>query len=89
MLSNNRLDWTAEQTDSEDREEDEEQPENEEVHFDLSRFSTRRICSREQRKKQLDWLATDTDDITTQHIRFLLVRANKFAKWKTDFSPLL
>ena len=66
MLSNNRLDWTAEQTDSEDREEDEEQPENEGVHFDLSRFSTRRICSREQRKKQLDWLATDTDDITSQ-----------------------
>ena len=26
----------------------------------------RRICSREQRKKQLDWLATNTDDITSQ-----------------------
>ena len=25
-----------------------------------------RICSREQRKKQLDWLVTNTDDITTQ-----------------------
>jgi hypothetical protein len=24
------------------------------------------ICSREQRKKQVDWLATNTDDITTQ-----------------------
>ena len=32
----------------------------------LSLFSTRRICSREQRKKQLDWLATNTDDITSQ-----------------------
>ena len=32
----------------------------------LSRFSTWRICSREQRKKQLDWLATNTDDITNQ-----------------------
>ncbi len=32
----------------------------------LSRFSTWRICSREQRKKQLDWLATNTDDITSQ-----------------------
>ena len=32
----------------------------------LSLFSTRLICSREQRKKQLDWLATNTDDITTQ-----------------------
>ncbi len=29
-------------------------------------FSTWRICSREQRKKQLDWLATNTDDITSQ-----------------------
>ncbi len=32
----------------------------------LSRFSTWRICSREQRKKQLDWLVTNTDDITSQ-----------------------
>ena len=31
-----------------------------------SRFSTRRTCSREQRKKQLDWLVTNTDDITSQ-----------------------
>ncbi len=53
----------------------------------LSRFSTRRICSREQRKKQLDWLVTNTD-ITSpaNHIRFLLVSANKFAKWKTGFN---
>ena len=29
----------------------------------LSLFSTRRICSREQRKKQHDWLATNTDDM--------------------------
>ncbi len=28
----------------------------------LSLFSTGRICSREQRKKQLDWLATNTDE---------------------------
>ena len=34
--------------------------------FYLSRFSTWRICSREQRKKQLDWLVTNTDDITSQ-----------------------
>ena len=32
----------------------------------LSRFSTWRICSREQRKKQLDWLVTNTDDIASQ-----------------------
>ncbi len=32
----------------------------------MSPFSTRRICSREQRKKQVDWLATDTDDIAIQ-----------------------
>ncbi len=32
----------------------------------LSRFSTWRICSREQRKKQLDWLMTNTDVITSQ-----------------------
>ena len=29
-------------------------------------FSTWRIYSREQRKKQLDWLATNTDNITNQ-----------------------
>ena len=33
---------------------------------DYSLFSTRRIYWREQRKKQLDWLATNTDDITIQ-----------------------
>ena len=53
---------------------------------DLNRFSTRRICSREQRKKQLDWLATNTDDITSQsNSLFSLVRANNFARWKTGF----
>jgi hypothetical protein len=31
-------------------------------------FPTRRICSREQRKKQFDWLATNTDDITAQSL---------------------
>ena len=34
----------------------------------LSLFSTRRICSRKQRKKQHDWLATNTDDIATIEI---------------------
>jgi hypothetical protein len=29
-------------------------------------FPPGRICSREQRKKQRDWLATNTDVITTQ-----------------------
>ena len=29
-------------------------------------FSTRQICSRERRKKQFDWVATNTDNITTQ-----------------------
>ena len=33
---------------------------------DLSRFSTRRICSREQRKKQLDWLGRNTDNTISQ-----------------------
>ncbi len=41
----------------------------------LSRFSIRRICSREQRKKQLDWLATNTDVITSQsHSLFACLR---------------
>jgi hypothetical protein len=35
-------------------------------HHKLSLFSTRRMCSREQRKKQRDWLATNTYVITTQ-----------------------
>ncbi len=30
-----------------------------------------------RKKKRLDWLVTNTDDI----------RANKFAKWKTGFKP--
>ncbi len=33
-----------------------------------SLFSTRRFCSREQRKKHLDWLATNTDDIIIQSL---------------------
>jgi hypothetical protein len=32
----------------------------------LRLLSTRPIRSREQRKKQPDWLATNTDDITNQ-----------------------
>ncbi len=35
-------------------------------HNFLSLFSTGRIRSRVKRKKQLDWLATNTDNITTQ-----------------------
>ena len=42
--------------------------------LNLSLFSTRRICSREHR---IDWLATNTDDIITHHIHFLLVRTKK------------
>jgi hypothetical protein len=42
----------------------------------------------EQRKKQLDWLATNTDDITTQHIRVFLVGAKKIAKCKTSLKPV-
>jgi hypothetical protein len=34
--------------------------------YALRLFSTRRNCSREQREKQLDWLATNPDDINTQ-----------------------
>jgi hypothetical protein len=40
------------------------------MHDVLSLFSTTRICSREQRKKQLDWLAINTDDITMHPITF-------------------
>ena len=55
----------------------------------LSRFSTRRICSREQRTKQLDWLMTNTDDITSQsHSLFACSREKKIAKWKTGFNQL-
>ena len=42
---------------------------------DLSLSSTWQICSHEQRKKQLDWLATNTDDITYQsHSLFACLR---------------
>jgi hypothetical protein len=47
----------------------------------LNLYSTWRICSRAQRKKQLDWLATNTDNITIQSHSTLLVRAT--TKWKT------
>ena len=43
-----------------------------------SLFSTRRICSREQSEKQFHWLATNTDDITTQsHSLFACSREKK------------
>ena len=80
----------------------------------LSRFSTWRICSREQAKSECDWLVMSSvlspsgislgefvrankekgnligwrQTLTTSpanHIHFLFVRANKFAKWKTGF----
>ena len=41
------------------------------------------ICSREQREKQLDWLATNTDDITSQSHSLFACSPYKFAKWKT------
>ena len=42
-----------------------------------------------KRKKQLDWLATNTDDITpSNHIRFLLVRAKKNRKVKNGLKVL-
>ncbi len=45
------------------------------VKYVWSLFSTRQIGSREQRKKQLDWLVTNTDDITTQsHSLFACLR---------------
>ena len=51
----------------------------------LSLLSTRRISSREQiEKKQLDWLATNTDDITSQS--HSLFACEKIAKWKTGLS---
>ncbi len=52
----------------------------------LSRFSTWRICSREQRKKQLDWLATNTDDITSQSHSLFACSCEKNRQWKTGFS---
>ena len=43
----------------------------------LSLFFTGRICLREQRKKQPDWLATNTDVITSQsHSLFACSREN-------------
>jgi hypothetical protein len=43
----------------------------------LSLFSTRRICSHEQRKKQRDWLETNTDDITQSHSFFFACSREK------------
>ena len=42
-----------------------------------SRFSIRQICSHEQRIKQLNWLVTNTDDITTQSHSLLCLFAQK------------
>ena len=48
---------------------------------ELIPFSTRQACSRERRIKQPDWLATLTSS-PPNHIRFLLVRTKKIAKFK-------
>jgi hypothetical protein len=40
------------------------------------------LVSREQRKEQFDWLATNTDDITNQSNSLFLVRAKKLPTGK-------
>jgi hypothetical protein len=45
--------------------------------YNKNKTVTRPICSRGRRRKQPDWLATDTDDITIQSHSLLLVRARK------------
>ena len=55
------------------------------VRGDYSLFFTRRICSREQRKKQLDWLATNTDDFITQsHSFFACSRKKKYRQVENE-----
>jgi hypothetical protein len=48
----------------------------------LHLFSTRPIRLREQRKKQPDWLATNTDDITNQSHSLFTCSREKIAKLK-------
>jgi hypothetical protein len=53
-------------------------------HFQLlSLFSTRRICSRENRKKQPDWLATNNHPIT---FVFCLLARKKWPIGKRDYN---
>ena len=60
----------------------------------LSPFSTRRICSRDAKRKtrirQRDWLKLAGEKIRREQVgsvpTFLSVRANKFAWWKTGFN---
>ncbi len=50
----------------------------------LNLVSTRRICSREQRRKQVGRLLTSPPN----HNHFLLVRAKQIAKWKKALGTL-
>ena len=57
----------------------------------LSRFSTWRICSREQAKSECDWLVISSVFVASQSCKFgfFSVRANKFTWWKTGLSHAL
>ena len=62
---------------------------------DLSPFSTWRICSREQKKvgtvptcSRRIFSPTNFNQSRCRILVFASRRANKFAKWKTGFSPL-
>ena len=55
----------------------------------LSRFSTWRICSREQAKSECDWLVMSSVFVASLYqVASFSVRANKFTKWKTCFNYL-
>ena len=51
----------------------------------LSRFSTWRVCPREQAKSECDWLMMSSCLSPANQVASFSVRANKFAKWKTGF----
>jgi hypothetical protein len=50
----------------------------------MSLFSTKGICSREQRKRQLDWLATNTDVITSQSHSCFARSKGPFSMFSSD-----
>jgi hypothetical protein len=54
-----------------------------------SLFSVRQICSRKKRKKQFDWLTTNTDVITTQSHSLVACSREKNREVKNELKATL
>ncbi len=57
--------------------------------FPLGGFVRTGFVRTNREKKQLDWLATNIDDITTQSHSLFACSRGKDAKWKTSFNKIM